>query len=324
MKSEHQKFCSLFIYIFIGLVITILTLDPILPGCLQAREIPKIGIIYPKTGIYSSLGPKHLDGLMMAIEDHGSLLGMKPKLFIRDNGTKVSLGVSVAKDLILKEDVNVIIGAINTPINNSIATVCDEYKIPFLYPSGGSIFMSGIGKVVRYPQGSIKPNRHPYMVYTWLNSVQRAYACIDVADLYGKKWYFIASDYEHGREGVGFAQKILHERFGDEFVNLGVSWAKQGEVNYTTPITKAISSNPDVVFVLVPGRFVQFQKQAAAMGLTQRAHIHWSYGERISASADVSTITLFTGTGTTTVLLAKSTILNPCWVGVGGTPTFNW
>lgn len=259
----------------------------ILASVAPAADTPKIGVIYPKTGIYSSLGPKHLDGLMMAVEDHGALLGKKPELVVRDNGTKVSLGISAAKELIINEKVNVIIGAINTPINNSIATVCDEYKVPFLYASGGSVFMSGTGTTVTvpYPQGLIKANPHPYMVYTWLNSVQRGHACADAAELYGKRWYFVATDYEHGREAVGFAHKALRDKLGDQFTSLGVSWAKQGEVDYTTAITKAMQAKPEVVFVCVPGRFVQFQKQAASMGLKDKAHIHWSYGERISATA---------------------------------------
>ncbi|RJX28348.1 MAG: ABC transporter substrate-binding protein [Desulfarculus sp.] len=254
-------------------------------GPAQAEDVPKIGIIYPKTGIYSSLGPMHFDGLMMAIEDHGLLLGKKPKLFIRDSGTKAALAMSAAQELINKERVNIIIGAINTPINNSLATLADQHKIPFIYPSGGSILMSGIGKDTPHPQGVIKANPHPYMFYTWLNSVQRGYACLDVAELKGKRWYFVATDYDHGREAVGYAQKTLRDKYGKAFVDLGVSWAKQGEVDYTSAITKAMSLKPDVVFVCVPGRFVQFQKQAASMGLKDKAHIHWSYGERISASA---------------------------------------
>lgn len=254
-------------------------------GVALAADAPKIGVIYPKTGIYSILGPKHLDGLMMAVEDHGLLLGKKPELLIRDSGTKVSLGIAAARELITKEKVDVIIGAINTPINNSIATLCDEYKVPFLYPSGGSVFLSGTGKTIPYPQGEVKANPHPYMVYTWLNSVQRGYACVDVADLYGKRWYFVATDYAHGREAVGFAQKALKAKFGDKFKDLGVTWAKQGEVDYTAAVTIAKAAKPDIVFVCLPGRFVQFQKQAASMGLKDKAHIHWSYGERISATA---------------------------------------
>ena len=100
-----------------------------------------------------------------------------------------------------------------------------------------------------------------------------------------KEQSFIASDYEHGREGVGFAQKALQDKFGKEFIDLGVSFAKQGEVDYTTAITKALAAQPDVVCVLLPGRFVQFQKQAASLGLKDKAHIHWSYGERVSATA---------------------------------------
>jgi len=251
----------------------------------SAAEIPRIGISYPKTGIYSSLGPLHLDGLMMAINDHGPLLGQPPQLFIRDNGTDVAKGVATARELIMKEHVHILIGAINTPVNNAMATVCDEFKIPFLYPTGGSIFMSGIGKDIPHPQGVIKANPHPYMFYTWLNSVQRGFACIDVANLYGKRWYYIASDYEHGRETVGYAEKALKDKFKGEYLNVGESWPKQGEVDYTAAITKAMAAKPNVVLAIIPGRFVQFQKQAVSMGLKDMAHIHWSYGEDPSVVA---------------------------------------
>ncbi len=245
----------------------------------------RIGVVYPKTGIYSGLGPMHLNGVTMAIEDHGKLLGQKPDVFIRDDGTKVDKAMTAATELITSEKVNVLIGHIHTPINNALATLTDEQKIPFLYPSGGSVFLSGIAKDISYPKGLVKANVHPYMAYTWLDSVQRGFAAVDVAELKGKRWYFIATDYEQGKEAVGFAQKALAEKFGDQFKILGETWTKQGEVNYTSAITNAMAAKPDVVFVMVPGQFVQFQKQAAALGLTKTAQIHWSYGERTSATA---------------------------------------
>ena len=144
--------------------------------------------------------------------------------------------------------------------------------------------MSGIAKDYQYPKGVVKANPHPYTIYTWLDSVQRGFAALDVAEMYGKRWYFVATDYEHGREAVGFAQKALIEKYGDGFKNVGEFWAKQGEVNYTSAITNALAAKADVVFVIIPGQFVQFQKQAAAMGLTKAAHVHWSYGENPSAA----------------------------------------
>lgn len=250
-----------------------------------AQPTPRIGVLYPHTGIYASLGPSHLNGLKLAVEDHGMLHGKVPELVIRDNGTQVEKSVTGARELILNEKVHLLVGAIHTPINNAVAAVADEFRIPFLYPSGGSVFLSGIAKETSYPKGRVKPNPHPYMFYTWLNSVQRGYAALDVAELKGKRWYFVATDYEHGHEAVGFAQKALTEKYGAAFKVVGESWAKPGEVNYASAITNAIAAKPDVVFVVVPGRFVQFQTQAEAMGLTKVAHIHWSYGERPSAQA---------------------------------------
>lgn len=255
------------------------------PTTSVAAEKPRIGVIYPKTGIYAGLGPSHLNGLQMAVDDHGKLLGETPELIIRDNGTKVDKGVSSAMELITGEKVHVLIGAINTPINNAIAKIADEHKIPFLYPSGGSVFMSGIAKDLTYPKGVVKANLHQYMVYTATDSVQRGFAAVDAAELFGKRWYFVAADYEAGREAVGFAQKALSDKYGEAFKTVGESWVKQGEVNYTSEITNALAAKPDVVFVMVPGRFVQFQKQAAALGLTKASQIHWSYDERTSAVA---------------------------------------
>lgn len=251
----------------------------------HAGPAVRIGVIYPKTGIYSSLGPMHLNGLTMAVEDHGKLLGEKPELFIRDDGTKVDKAMTAATELITNEKVNVLIGHIHTPINNALATLADEQKMPFLYPSGGSVFLSGVARDIPYPKGVVKANVHPYMAYTWLDSIQRGFAAIDVAELKGKRWYFIATDYEQGKEAVGFAQKALADKFGSQFKSVGETWAKQGEVNYTSAITNAMAAKPDVVFVMLPGQFVQFQKQAAALGLTKTAQIHWSYGERVSAAA---------------------------------------
>lgn len=250
-----------------------------------AADPVRIGVVYPKTGIYSSLGPMHLNGVQMAIEDHGKLFGAKPQLFIRDDGTKVDKAMTAATELIANEKVNVLIGHIHTPINNALATLTDEQKVPFLFPSGGSVALSGIAKDITYPKGVVKANVHPYMAYTWLDSVQRGYAALDVAELKGKRWYFIATDYEQGKEAVGFVQRALGDKFGDQFKNLGEAWTKQGEVNYTSAITNAMAAKPDVVFVMLPGQFVQFQKQAAALGLTKQAQIHWSYGERTSATA---------------------------------------
>jgi branched-chain amino acid transport system substrate-binding protein len=270
---------------FLPLLLAAIAFSSIYSGMSVGGEVPRIGIIYPKTGIYAGLGPGHQNGVLMAIEDHGKLLGETPQLFIRDNGTKVAQGVTAATELITSEKVHVLIGAINTPVNNAIAEVADQYKIPFLYPSGGSTFMSGIAKDLPYPGGAVKANVHPYMFYTMVDASDRGAATVDVAELYGKRWYFVAADYEYGRESVGFTKRSLQNKYGDAFKSVGESWPKQGEVNYTSEITNALAAKADVVYVVLPGRFAQFQKQAAALGLTKASRIHWAYDETTSSVA---------------------------------------
>ena len=82
-----MKFRKCFTLIIFPTLVLMIVASTLFSGTTQAGEVPRIGIIYPKTGIYSSLGPLHLDGVMLAIEHHGLVLGQKPKLFIRDHGT---------------------------------------------------------------------------------------------------------------------------------------------------------------------------------------------------------------------------------------------
>jgi branched-chain amino acid transport system substrate-binding protein len=123
------------------------------------------------------------------------------------------------------------------------------------------------------------------MFYTMVDASDRGAAAVDVAELFGKRWYFVAADYEYGRESVGFTKRSLSEKYGDAFKIAGESWPKQGEVDYTSAVTNALAAKADVVYVVLPGRFAQFQKQAAALGLTKTSRIHWAYDEGPSAIA---------------------------------------
>lgn len=267
---------------------------------------PKIGFIYHETGIYSGLGKFVKDGVLMAIEDHGPLLGKTPEVIIRDDGTDVAKATAAAIELITKYKVDVIIGAIHTPTDNAIAEVADEYKIPFLYPAGGSTFMSGLGKKYTYPGGSVKPNPHPYMIYTWMNGTQRALGTVEVAKQYGMKWFWIGHDYEHGHETKGMAEEILQKTFGDKYQNVGESWPKQSEVDYTTDIAKALASGADVVWVCTPGKYNLITKQAYSQGLMEKMHMHWSYEETTSAVAAPVETAGVTATGDFSVAIASS------------------
>jgi branched-chain amino acid transport system substrate-binding protein len=247
------------------------------------KVTPKIGIIYPLTGPMAAFADDVLDGTLMAIEDHGKLLGETPRIVVRDSACDPAKAAAAARELILTERVHVIIGEILTPVMLSVAEVCKEYKTPLLYPSGG--YVAGCGKDFPYPGGVIKANPQPYMVYTNIYAWDVGAAVKFLAEKYGFKWYFIASDYEYGRQQVGAVKYWGQKFFGDKFKVVGEAWPAYGETDYSGPIAKAIVARPDVVFVCVPGRFVHFQKQAKAMGLSDIAKIVWAYGERDSAVA---------------------------------------
>ena len=88
---------------------------------------------------------------------------------------------------------------------------------------------------------------------------------------YGKKWYFITTDYAFGHSLQEGFEASLKEASGTE---LGADYTPLGTTDFSANLIKAQSTNPDAIILLLAGDdMINCLKQAVQFGLNQKIHI---------------------------------------------------
>ena len=90
-------------------------------------------------------------------------------------------------------------------------------------------------------------------------------------DSYGKKWYFITTDYAFGHSLQEGFEASLKEANGTE---LGADFTPLGTTDFSANLIKAQSTNPDAIILLLAGDdMINCLKQAVQFGLDKKFHI---------------------------------------------------
>ena len=101
----------------------------------QAEKTIKVGIVDTYTGPPSTYTNDVRDAFKLAtdkINAKGGILGKKIEFVTRDDKFKVDIGLSAAKELIMRENVDILMGTINSGLTLAISDLCEKEKIPFL------------------------------------------------------------------------------------------------------------------------------------------------------------------------------------------------
>ena len=111
------------------------------PFILTARgdEPVKIGMVNPLTGVLSALAQSEVDGAKYAeaeINKKGGILGRPVQLLIEDSANDVGTGVQKTRKLIDRDNVNVILGDVNSGIAYAMSQVTNEKKVFHIVPGG--------------------------------------------------------------------------------------------------------------------------------------------------------------------------------------------
>ena len=94
----------------------------------------KVGIVDTYTGPASVFTFDVLDGFKMAINKvnaKGGVLGKKIEFVTRDEKFKPDIGLAMAKELVLKEEVDILMGTINSATALAVSDFAKKEKIPF-------------------------------------------------------------------------------------------------------------------------------------------------------------------------------------------------
>ncbi|WP_127900795.1 ABC transporter substrate-binding protein [Solirhodobacter olei] len=229
----------------------------------RAADVVRIGMDNPLTGTYAALGKNEQTGAQMAVDQinaKGGILGRKVELLIEDS-TSGDAGVAVqkARKLIDRDQVNFIIGNVNSALAQAIANVANEKRVFHVVPGGHTDSVTG-------------KNCH-WSTFRVCNTTQTeanavASALVKKA---GKKWYYLTPDYAFGhtlQAGLEAAGKKLG------VTKVGGALTPLGTTDFSSYLIKAQAANPDVIIFLQAGDdAVNALKQAVQFGLNKRFHL---------------------------------------------------
>jgi branched-chain amino acid transport system substrate-binding protein len=246
--------------LIIALSITLIGLlgAPWLQGA--AKPI-KVGFVDTYTGPASVFTLDVLDGFKMAINKvnaKGGILGRKVEVVTRDEKFQPDVGLAMAKELVLKEGVDILMGTINSATSLAVSDFAKKEKIPFIVTFAKSDKITG-------EQG----HRYVFQVSENTQMVGRAAATALAKKPFVKYW-IAGDDYEYGHAIANDLWKQL-KKLKPNVQLAGESWWKVGEADFTPYITAMLAKEPDFIIVATGGSgMVGFQKAAKATGLEKK------------------------------------------------------
>src|SRR5258707_3746730 len=201
-------------------------------------------------------------GAKLAVEQmnaKGGILGRQVELLVEDSANDVGTGVQKARKLIERDQVDFMIGDVNSGIAAAIAQVTSEKKILHIVSGGHTDTITG--------------KDCKWNVFRVCNTTRME--ANSVSDLlytkYGKKWHFITPDYAFGH--------TLYQACADNLKKLGGSVTGNeltplGTTDFSAYLIKARAANPDVMLLLVQGSdMINCLKQIVQFGLNKQIHV---------------------------------------------------
>jgi branched-chain amino acid transport system substrate-binding protein len=225
----------------------------------SAESTVKIGFPMPLSGPAAVYGAPVVKGAELAVSElnaKGGVLGRKLELLERDSKANADEAVRLARELIIKNNVDFLIGTLTSAEAPAVSTIAKENKIVFIAPTSKTVQLTS------------PANLHPYIFRLASNTDidGRTGAAIMAAWKDVKRVATIAPDYAYGRDAVSaFIDYIKKARPDIEIVDQ--QWPKLGQSDFTPFITAQMGKKPDAVFCEVfGGDFVTLAKQAAPLG----------------------------------------------------------
>ncbi|MBW1999549.1 MAG: ABC transporter substrate-binding protein [Deltaproteobacteria bacterium] len=225
----------------------------------EARNI-KVGIIDTYSGPPAMFCKEALNGFKLALEEINKkgVLGKKIEYTTRDAKFKVDIGLSMAKQLIMREDVDVLVGIISSSVALAVSDYARREKVPLIVWIAKSERITG-------------EKGHRYVFSTSENTAMFGKAAgVALAEKPFVKYWIAGDDYEYGHAVAESAWRNLKRRKpGVQLI--GQSWWKIGEPDLVPYITAILAAKPDaVIFATGGASMVNVLKTVKATGLTQK------------------------------------------------------
>ena len=226
-----------------------------LPIAASAQNVIKVGFPMILSGGGALFGEPTVKGAQMLVDEvnaKGGVLGRKLQLIVRDTKGDANEAVRVTRELILKDNVDIVVGPLTTAEGPAVSPIARENKIVFIAP------------ITKTDMLTDPKNLHPYVFRTASTTTTEGRSAAEIM----AKWQDVKRvgtmgyDYAYGQDVTkAFVEHLKKLRPDMEIVDQ--QWPKLGEQDYTPFINAQLSRKPEAVFSsLWGGGFLTFAKQA--------------------------------------------------------------
>ena len=240
------------------LLIAVAVLALLAPVAAEAQKPIKVGMPMPLSGPAALFGEPATKGAQMYVDEinaKGGVLGRKLELVVRDSKADANEAVRVARELILKENVDFLVGTLTSAEGPAVSVVAKENKVVFIAP------------IPKTDQLTAADKLHPYVFRVAATTTMEGRSAAEIV----AKWPVtrvatIAFDYAYGQDVTkAFVEHIKKLKPSVQIVDQ--QWPKLGEQDYNPFINAQMAKKPEaVVSSIWGGFFVTYSKQARALG----------------------------------------------------------
>ena len=237
----------------------VLALALAVPMTASAQRPIKVGMPIPLSGPPALFGDPASKGAQMYVDElnaKGGVLGRKIELIVRDSKADANEAVRVAREMILKDNVDFLVGTLTSAEGPAVSVVAKENKIVFIAP------------IPKTDQLTAADKLHPYVFRIAANTTMEGRSAAEIV----AKWPVtkvatIAFDYAYGQDVTrAFVEHMKKIKPSVQIVDQ--QWPKLGEQDYNPFINAQMAKKPEaIVSSIWGGFFVTYAKQAKALGM---------------------------------------------------------
>ncbi|MHB8766772.1 MAG: ABC transporter substrate-binding protein, partial [Deferrisomatales bacterium] len=235
----------------------------------QAAKAIKVGFVDTYSGPPSTYTNDVRDAFAMAVEKinaAGGILGRKVEVLTRDDKFKLDIALSMAKELVMKEEVDVLLGSINSAIALALSDFAKKEKVPYIATFAKSATITGAAG-----------HRYVFAVSENTAMAGRA-AAVALSKKPWTKYWIAGDDYEYGHSIGDEVMKSL-KLLKPGVVVAGETWWKMGTPDFVPYISAIMAAKPDAIILATgAGSNASFLKAAKTTGLTQQIPIYLHTG----------------------------------------------
>lgn len=240
------------------ILVALLTLGLLVPSAADAQKPIKVGMPMPLSGPPALFGDPATKGAQMFVDEinaRGGVLGRKLELLMRDSKADANEAVRVARELILKDNVDFLVGTLTSAEGPAVSVVAKENKIVFIAP------------IPKTDQLTAADKLHPYVFRVAATTTMEGRSAAEIV----ARWPVtriatMSFDYAYGQDVTkAFVEHLTKVKPAVQIVDQ--EWPKLGEQDYNPFINAQMAKKPEAVFSSIwGGFFVTYSKQAKALG----------------------------------------------------------